>query len=245
MVKMNARWAHLQNRFCGRGDAMSGFGSGGRQGLPALNRSAAPRQTDARFGEALPLRARTFRQDRGRRAASACLTAVLAIHGAFFATGCRGARPSAPAEMLERFVPAKQVARRSSLLNPIVVDRAGSKKKAMVLVAPASAKAPLGGDSGRIELQLEAVPVFNVGDGIQMEIWLLDDGPPARICSRYFDPGRRFEDRRWTPVKVEMNVHRKDAQLEIRVSAGPEGNLTGDWLAFADVSISRKKMETP
>jgi hypothetical protein len=147
--------------------------------------------------------------------------------------------------MLERFVPAKQAAGRSSLLNPIVLDRAGSKRRAMVLVAPASAIAPLGGDSGRIELQLEAVPVFNVGDGIQMEIWLRDDGPPVRICSRYFDPGRRFEDRRWTSVTVEMNVHRNDAQLEIRVSAGPEGNLTGDWLAFADVSISRKTVETP
>jgi hypothetical protein len=85
-----------------------------------------------------------------------------------------------------------------------------------------------------------AAPVFNVSDGIQMEIWLRDDESPTRVYSRYFDPGRRFEDRRWTPVTIDMDVHHKDAQIEISVTGGPDGNLTGDWLAFADVNVSAK-----
>lgn len=177
---------------------------------------------------------------RAGRAASACLAALLVVHGALFTAGCSHARPPAPAGLLERFAPAMKVTNRSFFMNPVVVDRAGSKKRAMVLVAPAAASAPLEGPVGRIRLQLEIVPVFNVGDGILMEIWLRDSEPPVRVCSRYFNPGRRFEDRRWTPVTVDMNVHRGDAQLEIRVSAGPGGNLTGDWLAFADLHISRK-----
>jgi len=104
-------------------------------------------------------------------------------------------------------------------------------------VAPMVATASLGGFIGKSDLRFIAVPVFNVGDGIQMEVWLTDGGPPVRVCSRYFDPGWRFEDRRWTPISVSMELHRKDARIEIRVSGGPEGNLTGDWLAFADVQL--------
>jgi hypothetical protein len=37
-----------------------------------------------------------------------------------------------------------------------------------------------------------------------------------------------------------MDVRRTDAQLEIRIAGGPEGNLTGDWLAFADLHISAR-----
>jgi len=167
-----------------------------------------------------------------------CLAALLLIQGVLFATGCSHASQPAPINLLERFVPAMPAADRSHFLNPIVVDRGGVRKNAMVLVAPAAAKTSLEGIHGRMELHLLVVPVFNVGDGIQMEIRLLDDAQPVQVCSRYFDPGRRFEDRRWTPVTIPMDVHRKDAQLEIRVSGGPEGNLTGDWLAFAELCIS-------
>jgi hypothetical protein len=175
---------------------------------------------------------------RAGRAASAWLATLLTIHGVLLTTGCSDAHRPVPPNMLDRFTPAIPVADRRSFLNPVVVDRAGLKKNGMILVAPASAKASLEGFHGRIELNLMVVPVFNVGDGIQMEIWLLDGGERVPICRRFFDPGRRFEDRRWTPVTVAMDLNGKDAHLEIRVSGGPEGNLTGDWLVFADLSIS-------
>ena len=169
-----------------------------------------------------------------------CLATLLVLQGALFATGCAHAPRPAPGGLLERFVPAMLGADRASFRAPVSVDRAGGKKISMVLVAPSAAKASLEGFRGRIELHFMAVPVFNVGDGIQMDIWLLDEGPPVQICSRYFDPGRRFEDRRWRPVTIAMDVRRTDAQLEIRIAGGPEGNLTGDWLAFADLRISAR-----
>jgi hypothetical protein len=168
----------------------------------------------------------------------ACLGALIAVHGTLLTTGCSRARGPVPFSLLGRFVPATPGAGRGLLMGPMVVDRAGIKKRAMVLVAPVTATASLEGCSGRVELKFAIVPLFNVGDGIQMEIRIVDDGPPVIICSRYFDPGRRFEDRRWTPMSVAMDLHSKDPRLEIRVSGGPEGNLTGDWLAFAGLQIS-------
>jgi hypothetical protein len=183
-------------------------------------------------------RQRFFRAGRAAGTAIACLGALLAVHGTLLTAGCSHARGPAPFSLLGRFVPSTPGAGGGSLLGPIVVDRAGVKKRAMVLVAPVAATASLGGFSGRIELKFTTVPVFNVGDGIRMEIRVIDDGPPVLVCSRYFDPGRRFEDRRWTPMSVSMDLHSKDPRLEIRVSGGPEGNLTGDWLAFAGLQIS-------
>ncbi len=240
---MSARWARLQSLFCDHSEPMNGFDAGSSRNFPPRNEPAALRRTNGRFGEARPLTLRSAACFRSRgagspgRSAFSRLAALIAIHGALLATGCSRAPRPVPANVLERFVPVVQSPNRPSLLNPVVVDRAGVKKSAMVLVAPIAVRAPLAGFLGRIELQLAVAPLFNVGDGIQMEIWLLDDGPPVRICTRYFDPGRRFEDRRWTPITATMDVHRRDARLEIRVSGGPEGNLTADWLAFADLHI--------
>ncbi len=174
------------------------------------------------------------------RVAFGFLAVFLTISVVLLVTGCSHTPRPSPNGLLERFVPLMNTAGRSHFRNPVVIDRAGSKRTAMVLVAPAAVRAPLESMPGRIEFSLEVVPVFNVGDGVQMEIWLREGVASSRVYSRYFDPGWRFEDRRWTPVTVAMDVHCRDAQVEIRVSGGPEGNLTGDWLAFADLRISRK-----
>ena len=208
---MIVQWARSRNHFCGRSDVMDGSHSGS-----SWTRSSG----------------------RAARAVVACLGAMLAIHGTLLATGCSRAPQAAPGSLLGRFVPVTPAADHGSLRFPIVLDRGGEKKSAMVLVAPIAVKASLDGFRGRHALHVMVVPVFNVGDGIQMDIRLLDDGLPVQVCSRYFDPGRRFEDRRWTPLAFMMDVRSKDAQLEIRVSAGPQGDLVGDWLAFADLRVS-------
>jgi hypothetical protein len=259
---MITRWVRSQSLLCGRGNSMDGFVSGSSKAFPAPIEFAAPWRTSApkwvrsvrpdrnsirrnpRSGLAdRPYSRRVIclqssRPGRAGQAASICVAALVAIHGILLGAGCSHAPMPVQPNLLERFTPAMSVADRRSFLNPVVVDRGGLKKNAMVLIAPVAAKAPLEGSRGRAELHFMVVPVFNVGDGIQMEIWLLDEGKSAQVFSRYFDPGRRFEDRRWTPVTVAMDLDREDVQLEIRVSAGPEGNLTGDWLAFADLSIS-------
>jgi len=236
---MSVYWVRLQSPLCGHGDHADEFDSGSGEATHDVVMCGLTDGSNWRPVMFLR-RGRMGGWRRATGAAAVCLGWILALQGTMSTAGCSHAGLPAPANLLERFVPVMQVAGRGSYQNPIVVDRAGSKKVAMVLVAPAAAKASLEGWRGPVELQLMVVPVFNVGDGIQMEIWLRDDELATRVYGRCFDPACRFEDRRWTPVVVAMDVHRKDAQLEIRVTGGPVGNLTGDWLAFADARISRK-----
>jgi hypothetical protein len=110
------------------------------------------------------------------------------------------------------------------------------------LLAPVAIRAGLAGLSGRFTLKLQASPLFNVGDGVQMEVFAGSAGDCRLVCSRYFDPGRLAGDRDWIELEVPVDLSGAvDSYLEIRVSAGPQGNLDADWLALAEVRIVPEK----
>jgi hypothetical protein len=119
----------------------------------------------------------------------------------------------------------------------VEVIRKGRKREAFVLVAPAVVKASLHGALREMTLKCLVAPVFDVGDGIQMDVFL--DRAAARIPvgHRYFDPGRKAQDRDWIAVTIPLEIHRGD-QLEIDVSGGPQGDLVADWLAFGSVRLT-------
>jgi hypothetical protein len=118
------------------------------------------------------------------------------------------------------------------------VTRRGRRLATTTLLAPVAIRAGLAGLSGRFTLKLLAAPLFNVGDGVQMEVFAGSAGDCRLICSRYFDPGRLADDRDWVPLAVPVDLSgAADSYLEIRVSAGPQGNLDADWLALAEVRI--------
>jgi hypothetical protein len=85
-----------------------------------------------------------------------------------------------------------------------------------------------------------ATPVFNVGDGLQMDLFLRQAGARHFIAGRYFDAGRKFEDRDWIPIAFPLDLGQDD-QLEIEVSAGPQGNLVADWLALSSFHLAQRK----
>jgi hypothetical protein len=105
----------------------------------------------------------------------------------------------------------------------------------MVLVAPVVIQASLEGISGRAILEGQSSPVYNVGDGMQMDILLLAPGRERVIYRRYYDAGRRLEDRAWIPINIPLELEEwpRDSRLEIRVSGGPQGDLVADWLALS------------
>jgi hypothetical protein len=118
------------------------------------------------------------------------------------------------------------------------VYRNGQRRDSMILTAPAAIHASLAGFSGNMLLEGLATPVFNVGDGIQMDIFLRRNGTGKLIYNRYFDAGRRAEDRDWIPLSIPLELGISgDNWLEIRVSAGPQGNYTADWLALNAMHI--------
>jgi hypothetical protein len=112
----------------------------------------------------------------------------------------------------------------------------------MILIAPVSVGASLQGISGNATLEGLATPVFNVGDGMQMDLLVKHAGTTRSIGSRYFDSGRNAEDRNWIPIALPLNLG-EDDQLEIRISAGPQGDLVADWLALSSLRLVQRKTD--
>jgi hypothetical protein len=119
----------------------------------------------------------------------------------------------------------------------IDVIRKGEHKDALKLVAPAAIRALLQGAAGRWILKFWAAPVFDVGDGFSMMVFLRRPGTRLLVGNRYFDPGRKAEDRNWIPIAIPLEIQQGD-QLEIEVSAGPQGDFTADWLALSSPRLA-------
>ena len=126
------------------------------------------------------------------------------------------------------------------LKRALPVTRRGERREALVLIAPVTVRAELKGLSGDMILAGFATPVFNVGDGIRMEIFLLRDGMRLKVGERHFDAARRAEDRLWIPIEFALNLT-GDNDLEIEISAGPQGDLVADWLAFNSLRLLLRK----
>lgn len=127
-----------------------------------------------------------------------------------------------------------------ALRQHVSVTRKGRRVDATVLIAPVTAQASLAGLSGRYILELTAAPAFNIGDGMQMDLTLSDAGGRRPIYSRYFDAGRKAEDRDWQAIEVPLALSGSSGvYLEIKVTGGPQGDMVADWLAFAEVLLVR------
>ncbi len=143
-------------------------------------------------------------------------------------------------DLMERFAPVDSASSESQFRKHMLVIRKGVRKDALVAVSPVIIRAPLQGVSGQMVLQGFAAPVFNIGDGIQMNIFLRYAGISRPISSRYFDPGRKIEDREWIPIEIPLTLSEGE-QLEIQAVAGPRGDSTADWLALSSMQLASKK----
>lgn len=159
-------------------------------------------------------------------------------------TGCsRGAAPAGQAERADevdlagRLMPVADpgtAVQGGDFRRGVPVTRKGIREVADVLIAPAAAEVHLEGMRGPAVLELRAAPVFNAGDGVGMEIVLVQDGVERGLYSRVFDAARNSADREWVPVSVPVDFGgHGESVLRIRASAGPQGDLVGDWLALA------------
>jgi len=109
----------------------------------------------------------------------------------------------------------------------------------MRLIAPVSVRAALDGFAGRCTLRLLAAPVFNIGDGVQMDVILEGAGIRKTVHQRYFDAAREAGDRKWIPIEIPLELPEGGGSfLLIRASGGPRADLTADWLALAVLYIS-------
>ncbi len=119
------------------------------------------------------------------------------------------------------------------------VVRKGLRRDCLLLVAPISIRAQVVAAGGSYVLEASCTQVFNVGDGIRMDVYLLERGHRRSVYSRYFDAGRQAGDRDWVPVAIPIEIGQpQDTQIEIEASAGPQGNLDADWLALSSVRLA-------
>ena len=185
---------------------------------------------------------KTFRCDRQIRALPACIAALALLLSSLGFYGCASSRQVADAagsemDLTERFSLVSPAAP-EALQKHLSVTRKGDSRDALVLVAPAVVRASLQGVAGRRILKFWAAPVFNVGDGVQMGVFLKRAGTRISIAGRYFDPARKSEDRNWIPFTIPLEISGGD-QLEIEASAGPQGEPTADWLAMSALRLTR------
>jgi hypothetical protein len=119
------------------------------------------------------------------------------------------------------------------------VTRAGSRRDSVVLVAPCELRVPAAG-TGRRVLRLTAAPVFNIGDGMQLEILLVGASGTERVYEGWFDAARRSSDRAWKTAAVSVHLSGTPGQsLVFRLSGGPQGDLVDDWLALSEITLSQ------
>ncbi len=142
--------------------------------------------------------------------------------------------------LVDRLLPADAAAASNNVNRNFAVIRKGLRKDTLTLVAPVSVRATLPDASGKMMLEGLATPVFNIGDGIEMNLFLIRGGVRRPIGRRYFDSGRRAEDRAWIPIAFPVDLHAGDT-LEIDVAAGPQGDLVADWLALSELRLVRRE----
>lgn len=152
------------------------------------------------------------------------------------AVGCDSAAPPEAGTFDARFTPKDPL--KSDSVTRMRVERRGETKEALVLRAPSAVSASIGECREPCVFRASIAPVFNVGDGFEMNVWLSDGKGSQKIYSRCIDAGRRFEDRSWIPIRIPIEFRTGDARLEIQVTGGPLGDLTADWLALAEMRIS-------
>jgi hypothetical protein len=129
--------------------------------------------------------------------------------------------------------------------------RGGVRREGLLLVAPAAMQAPLDGIRGTIEFRCSVAPVYNIGDGMTIEILLAFDGGQQSLMRRTVDAGRQSEDRQWIPIAVPVDLPAAgDAALVIRVSGGTPGGSSGtgpdlvaDWLVVAGPEVIPERHE--
>jgi hypothetical protein len=167
-----------------------------------------------------------------------CLTAAALLAAWLGCVGCGGKTlVNAPAiDLAERFS-LFEAGVPKTLDRQVDVTRKGKKRKAFILVAPAVVRASLQGATGKMTLKCLVAPVFDVGDGMRMDVFLRRNGTRIQVGSRYFDPGRKAPDRDWISIAMPLSIHSGD-QLEIEVSGGPQGDLVADWLAFSSICLN-------
>jgi hypothetical protein len=143
---------------------------------------------------------------------------------------------------MDRLAPAsEEVEREPKFYRRVPVTRRGHKEDAIVLAAPVCARAVIPGIAQNVRLRCLAAPMFNAGDGFQLDLILRYSGGEEKLYSRYFDPGRNALDRNWIDLEIPLHPREGEVGLDFRVSAGPQGDLVADSVALSNLRLVERR----
>jgi len=115
--------------------------------------------------------------------------------------------------------------------------RAGERRRGVALIAPVKLSVPVNETHGLFEFRCFAAAVYNVGDGVTLEILWEDSSGARRLIERRFDAARRREDRRWAEISVPLKIEGR-GHIVFAASAGASGDLVADWVTVAQPRVS-------
>lgn len=79
---------------------------------------------------------------------------------------------------------------------------------------------------------------FNLGDGALAELILEEKETRCLLLSRHMDPAHQRGDRDWIPWVVDLSPYVGKTATIIFSAKGTSGDLTGDWVGWAEPTIS-------
>lgn len=182
-----------------------------------------------------------------KRFLHAGLCAIIALNCLACPTpaGSRQRAPDVLLDLTDRFSPVPPVDRHTDgnagFFPKLPVTRKGKREDALVLVAPIRVRATFSGVTGQVFFEALAAPVFNLGDGIQLEVSVSNDREEKLLFERHFDGAAQASDRDWIGLEIPIDLGAGGTwHLEMRAAAGRRGDLTGDWLAVARPRLRRR-----
>lgn len=80
------------------------------------------------------------------------------------------------------------------------------------------------------------------GDGVEFRLELRDShGSIATLFDQYIDPKHNIEERRWIPVRVDLNKYRgQKVELLFSTFPGPRNDNCGDWCGWGGMRFDRE-----
>jgi hypothetical protein len=126
----------------------------------------------------------------------------------------------------------RQVAPNSSIFFYAFV-REGQRRETLVLTPGAVFEiGPLQTGPRSCVSLLAAMP-WNLGDGADLKISIVDGAQQRQAADVYLDPAHQRAHRAWIPIRLDVPQSTDHFTLRFEVGPGPRGDLTGDWIGVA------------
>lgn len=112
--------------------------------------------------------------------------------------------------------------------------RGGVQRDALVLTPGAAFDSgPLTTENRRTCVSVFVAMPFNLGDGAILTISTIGKAEESEALRLNIDPAHNREHRAWIPLRIRLPKATSPIHIRFRVTAGPLGDGTGDWIGIA------------